>query len=148
MAQSQAASCPRPSVFLRIRPIERPSWKMQKSLTARWWSMTVARRVSFEPSGSPTSLQDTGSGARWAGMCDIDQAVPANTAVANPNLSKVSQPGVRFASPRPTATAFAEPSSSDRHDPSRVPVATSLLLSKRARYAHGTASSLSGKVPL
>lgn len=137
MAQSQPASCPWPSVFLRIRPIEWPSWKTQKSLTAWWWSMSVTRRVSFGPNGSPTSLQDTGSGARWAGMCDIACAMPANVATAMPSLSKVSQPGVRFASSRPAATALAEPSSKDRDDPSGVPVTTcnSSLLDKLARYA-------------
>jgi hypothetical protein len=52
-------------------------------------------------------------------MCDIDQAKPANTAAANPNLSNVSQPGVRCASSRPAATA--EPSSKYRDDPSKGP---------------------------
>ena len=98
MAQSQGASCPRPSVFLRIRPIERPSCMTQKSLGARWPPMTVARRTSFEPdtgafNGGPTSLQDTGSGARGAGACEIDHAIPANAATAKPSLSKVSQRG-------------------------------------------------------
>ena len=41
----------------------------------------------------PTSLQDTGSGARGAGVCEIDHAMPANAATAMPSLSKVNQRG-------------------------------------------------------
>jgi hypothetical protein len=69
--------------------------------------MTVPRRISFEPNGSPTSLQDSGSGDRGPGMCDMDQATAASKATAIPSLSKVSQRGAASLVSRIVSVTYA-----------------------------------------